>query len=117
VDKVGWNDVLDVTFDDWSRNRKLGTSRFLTRRTLSKRTCWTRGKGRYLQETIGLTAGNLSQHIRVLEDAGFVKVEKGVGGRRPRTWVAMTRAGKTALHHEIAALKALVDRYGATGKG
>jgi DNA-binding MarR family transcriptional regulator len=71
---------------------------------------------RFLQETMGLTAGNLSQHIRVLEDAGFVKVEKGMDGRRPRTWVAITRDGKTALRHEIAALKVLVDRFGATAK-
>jgi DNA-binding MarR family transcriptional regulator len=71
---------------------------------------------RFLQETMGLTAGNLSQHIRVLEDAGFVKVEKGVDGRRPRTWVAITRDGRTALRQEIAALKMVVDRFGATAK-
>lgn len=71
---------------------------------------------RFLQETMGLTAGNLSQHIRVLEEAGFVTVEKGVDGRRPRTWVAITRVGKAALREEIAALKLLVDRFeGAPG--
>jgi DNA-binding MarR family transcriptional regulator len=69
---------------------------------------------RFLQESMGLTAGNLSQHIRVLEDAGFVKVEKGIDGRRPRTWVAITRDGKTALRHEIAALKTLVNRFEQT---
>ena len=71
---------------------------------------------RFLQETMGLTAGNLSQHIRVLEEAGFVKVEKGLDGRRPRTWLAITRDGKAALREEIAALKVLVDRFeGAFG--
>ena len=69
---------------------------------------------RFLQETMGLTAGNLSQHIRVLEEAGFVKVEKGVEGRRPRTWVAITRDGKAALRQEIVALKVLVDRFEGT---
>jgi DNA-binding MarR family transcriptional regulator len=61
-----------------------------------------------------LTAGNLSQHIRVLEEAGFVRVEKGVDGRRPRTWVAISRDGKTALREEISALKVLVERFDGT---
>ena len=69
---------------------------------------------RFLQEVMELTAGNLSQHIRVLEEAGFVRVEKGVDGRRPRTWVAITRDGKTALREEISALKVLVERFDGT---
>lgn len=69
---------------------------------------------RYLQDVMDLTAGNLSQHIRVLEEAGFVKVEKGVDGRRSRTWVAITRSGKVALREEISALKALVARVDGT---
>jgi hypothetical protein len=32
----------------------------------------------YLRETLGLTAGNLSRHITVLEEAGLVEVQKGV---------------------------------------
>jgi DNA-binding MarR family transcriptional regulator len=70
---------------------------------------------RFLQETLGLTAGNLSQHLRVLEEAGLVVIEKGSEGRRPRTWVAITKAGKTALRQEIATLKALVIRVEEAG--
>lgn len=66
---------------------------------------------RFLQETMGLTAGNLSQHIRVLEEAGLINVQKGTEGRRPRTWVSITKAGKVALRQEIAVLKALVTRF------
>ena len=65
---------------------------------------------RFLQVTMGLTAGNLSQHIRVLEEAGLISVNKGAEGRRPRTWVSITRVGKVALRQEIAVLKALVSR-------
>ena len=65
---------------------------------------------RFLQETMGLTAGNLSQHIRVLEEDGLIDVQKGTEGRRPRTWVSITRVGKVALRQEIAILKALVSR-------
>src|ERR1019366_10157081 len=65
---------------------------------------------RFLQESMALTAGNLSQHIRVLEEAGFIRVTKGAAGRRPRTWVSIPRAGRTALHVEVASLRALIHR-------
>lgn len=63
----------------------------------------------YLKDTLGLTGGNLSQHLRVLEDAGFVSVDKAIEGRRPRTWVAITRSGRRALRLEVAALKVIVS--------
>ena len=37
----------------------------------------------YLREALGLTPGNLSKHLTVLEQAGMVEVEKGYAGRRP----------------------------------
>jgi len=71
---------------------------------------------RFLQENLGLTAGNLSQHIRILEEAGLINVQKGTEGRRPRTWVSITKAGRSALRREILVLKALVSRVeGAKG--
>ncbi|MGC1420562.1 MAG: transcriptional regulator [Acidimicrobiales bacterium] len=69
---------------------------------------------RFLQENMGLTAGNLSQHIRILEEAGLITIQKGTEGRRPRTWVSITRVGKVALAQEIAVLKALVRRVEGT---
>jgi DNA-binding MarR family transcriptional regulator len=64
----------------------------------------------YLLKTLGLTGGNLSQHLRVLEEASLIKVEKGIQGRRPRTWASITPAGKRALLREIKSLRELVDR-------
>jgi DNA-binding MarR family transcriptional regulator len=64
----------------------------------------------YLLKTLGLTGGNLSQHLRVLEEASLIKVEKGLQGRRPRTWISITPAGRRALLQEIRALRAIVDR-------
>ena len=46
----------------------------------------------YLRDTLGLTAGNLSQHLGVLETAGLVAIEKGYAGKRARTWVSLTKA-------------------------
>ena len=62
----------------------------------------------YLKKTLDLTAGNLSRHIGILEEAGMVKVEKGYEGKRPRTWVSITTEGRQALAEELAVLKALV---------
>jgi DNA-binding transcriptional ArsR family regulator len=64
----------------------------------------------YLRDTLGLTAGNLSQHLGVLETAGLIAIEKGYAGKRARTWVTLTKAGQTALEDEIAQLKLLISR-------
>ncbi|MDX8141792.1 transcriptional regulator [Lentzea sp. BCCO 10_0061] len=66
----------------------------------------------YLKSTLNLTAGNLSRHITVLEDAGLVVVEKGYDGKRPKTWVSITAAGRHALAVEMSALRALLERHG-----
>lgn len=64
----------------------------------------------YLRETLGLTAGNLSRHITVLEEAGLVEVQKGYDGKRPRTWVRINGTGRAALAKEMSALRELVAR-------
>ena len=65
----------------------------------------------YLRGALGLTPGNLSRHLTVLEEAGLVQVEKGYQGRRPRTWVRITGRGRDALAAELATLTELVDRH------
>jgi DNA-binding MarR family transcriptional regulator len=65
----------------------------------------------YLQKALGLTSGNLSTHLMVLEEAGLVRVEKGYEGRKPRTWVSITRQGRAALAAEMAALVRLVREH------
>jgi DNA-binding MarR family transcriptional regulator len=69
----------------------------------------------YLRTQLQLTAGNLSQHVAVLETAGLVEVEKGYAGKRARTWITLTRAGNTALAEEIARLKLLITRVETVG--
>jgi len=69
----------------------------------------------YLRDALGLTAGNLSRHLTVLEEAGMIEVEKGYSGRRPRTWVRITRPGRAALAAEIGALAELVRRHDPPG--
>lgn len=68
----------------------------------------------YLRNALEVTDGNLSKHIQVLEAAGLVDIEKAFEGKRPRTWVAITKAGSAAFASEIAALRALLN--GANGE-
>jgi len=64
----------------------------------------------FLRNTLELTAGNLSQHLTVLENAGLITIEKGYEGRRGRTWIQLTKTGRQALNEEIAALKSLIHQ-------
>jgi DNA-binding MarR family transcriptional regulator len=68
----------------------------------------------YLRTQLDLTAGNLSKHLSVLEEAGLVQLEKGYEGRRGRTWITLTPAGRTALAEEIKRLKLLITRVETT---
>lgn len=70
----------------------------------------------YLRDALSLTAGNLSRHLSVLEDAGLVQVEKGYNGRRPRTWVRITGRGRSALAAELDVLAGLVRLRSALGQ-
>lgn len=69
----------------------------------------------YLRDALDLSDGNLSRHIQVLEEAGLISVEKGFDGRRQRTWVAATRAGRKALAEELRALNELIARVNGSG--
>jgi DNA-binding MarR family transcriptional regulator len=69
----------------------------------------------YLRTNLELSAGNLSQHLGVLENAGLVTLEKGYAGKRARTWIAITKAGQAALAEEIAQLKLLISRIDSAG--
>jgi DNA-binding MarR family transcriptional regulator len=61
-----------------------------------------------LQELLDMTAGNLSTHLRKLEDAGYVEVAKTHQGRTPITYLALTTRGRRAFEDYTEALKALL---------
>ncbi len=49
-----------------------------------------------LKDKVGATDGNLSTHLRKLEDAGYVRQEKRFVGRRPQTRIFLTESGRRA---------------------
>jgi DNA-binding transcriptional ArsR family regulator len=61
-----------------------------------------------LRDLLEMTDGNLSVHLGKLEEAGFVVLTKEFVGKRPRTTVKLTRAGRTALRHHLDALESIV---------
>lgn len=62
-----------------------------------------------LAEKTGATNGNLSVHLRKLEEAGYVAVDKSFVGRKPQTTLALTEAGRTAWTGYLDTLKGLID--------
>ncbi|GAB3156123.1 transcriptional regulator [Micromonospora sonneratiae] len=62
-----------------------------------------------LQDILQMTPGNLSVHLRKLEDAGYVDVTKTHHGRTPATLVALSRRGRLAFEEYTAAVRALLD--------
>jgi DNA-binding transcriptional ArsR family regulator len=62
-----------------------------------------------LKDQVQMTAGNLSVHLRKLEDAGYVAITKTHRGRTPTTYVELTRRGRLAFEDYTAAIRALLE--------
>jgi DNA-binding transcriptional ArsR family regulator len=58
-----------------------------------------------LKELCGLTDGNLSQHLRVLDEAGLVDISKGRDGTRPQTLCRITADGRKRYLEYLSVLE------------
>ncbi|MBM9465266.1 transcriptional regulator [Aeromicrobium sp. YIM 150415] len=65
-----------------------------------------------LQKLLEMTAGNLSTHLRKLEDAGYVRQSKTIEGRTPVTYVEITPTGLAAFERYTAQIRSLIDPTG-----
>lgn len=63
----------------------------------------------FLEQTSGLSRGNLSSHMSKLEAAGLITVKKGYRGRRPLTELAITASGRKALADYRSRMAAVMD--------
>ena len=61
-----------------------------------------------LKTALDATQGNLSIHLRKLEDAGYVAIDKSFLGRKPLTRARMTEAGRLAFAAYLEAIGKLV---------
>ena len=64
----------------------------------------------FLREQTGATAGNLSVQIDKLQQAGYISVEKGFQGKKPRTTCTITEQGISAFEEYVAALKSYIGK-------
>ena len=61
-----------------------------------------------LKELCSLTDGNLSRHLRVLEQAGMVEIAKGHERNRPLTVCRITTAGRKRYLEYLSTLEQVV---------
>lgn len=63
----------------------------------------------FLQKQTGLTWGNLSSHLRKLEEAGYITVKKEFLERKPHTLLCLTGDGRKAFEEYRRRMKQALD--------
>ena len=61
-----------------------------------------------LRQLLQETDGNLGAHLRKLEDAGYLDVDKRFENRKPVTWYRLTEKGSKALQSHLEALQTVI---------
>ncbi len=59
----------------------------------------------FIQQTLNLTGGNLTTHLRKLEDADYLVITKEFQDSKPRTWVQATPTGRRAFAEYLSNLE------------
>ena len=63
-----------------------------------------------LRDTLGMTDGNITTHIRTLQEAGYIAVSKSFEKNRPLTTCALTAAGRKAFASYVNLLEQIVQQ-------
>jgi DNA-binding transcriptional ArsR family regulator len=62
----------------------------------------------FVRDQTGVSDSVLSKHASALEAVGYVEIRKGHVGKRPRTWLRLSAAGRKAFLAHVAALQAII---------
>ena len=62
----------------------------------------------YLRNLLEVTDGNLGAHLRKLEEAGYINVNKTFVERKPRTYISATAEGRKVFKEHVAALESIL---------
>jgi DNA-binding MarR family transcriptional regulator len=62
----------------------------------------------YLRDLLDVTDGNLGAHLRKLEEAGYIAVNKTFVERKPHTYISATTQGRKIFQEHVAALEAIL---------
>ena len=63
-----------------------------------------------LKEQLQMTDGNLSVHMRTLEESGYVSIRKSFVNRKPLTEFSLTPAGRQAFQDYLQTLAEIVKQ-------
>ena len=63
-----------------------------------------------LRDMLEMTDGNLTTHMRTLQEAGYVSIAKSYRNRRPLTTVSLTAAGRQSFANYVALLEQIVQQ-------
>jgi DNA-binding MarR family transcriptional regulator len=63
----------------------------------------------FVRDNVEVTDSVLSKQMSSLEQAGYVKVSKGFVGKRPRTWLSLTRGGRRRFERHMNALREIAS--------
>lgn len=63
-----------------------------------------------LRDALEMTDGNLTTHMRVLQEAGYVAIAKSYRNRRSLTTVSLTPPGRQAFAQYVALLEQIVQQ-------
>ena len=64
-----------------------------------------------IRDTLDMTDGNLSVHLRTLQEAGYIAVTKTFQDRRPLTTCSLTPNGREAFARYIDLLAQIVQQH------
>lgn len=62
----------------------------------------------YLRDLLEVTDGNLGAHLRKLEDAAYITVNKTFVERKPRTYISASVEGRKVFKEHVAALESIL---------
>jgi DNA-binding MarR family transcriptional regulator len=62
----------------------------------------------YLRELLQVTDGNLGAHLRKLEEAGYITINKTFVERKPRTFISATNIGREMFLEHVKALESIL---------
>jgi DNA-binding MarR family transcriptional regulator len=63
----------------------------------------------FLMNQVNLTRGNLSSHLKALEEAGYVGIQKEFVDKVPRTLIRLTEAGREAIQTYRKQMQTIID--------
>jgi DNA-binding MarR family transcriptional regulator len=66
----------------------------------------------FVRDHVEVTDSILSKQMSAMEQAGYIKVDKGFIGKRPRTWLSLTKEGRQTFERHLAALREIARGNG-----